>query len=80
VNQHDERYTSLRSQAREEGEQMARLFQQSREAYARGDGGLAKQLSLEGKEHQRKMDELDRQASDWIYLGMCCSLFSASRD
>jgi hypothetical protein len=48
---------------------MARSFQESHEAYARGDGALAKQLSDKGKEHKRKMEGLNKQASDWIFNG-----------
>jgi len=48
---------------------MSQKFKQSQEAYARGDGALAKQLSIEGKEHQRKMESFNKEASDWIFLG-----------
>jgi len=48
---------------------MARCFQESKEAYSRGDGARAKQLSNEGKEHKRQMEELNEQASAWIYVG-----------
>jgi hypothetical protein len=48
---------------------MAQCFQQSHEAYARRDGALAKDLSNQGKEHQRKMEEFNKQASDWIFIG-----------
>jgi hypothetical protein len=70
INQHDERYVSLRAQANQEGDAMARCFQQSHEAYTRGDGAGAKQLSNEGREHQHKMESLNKQASDWIFVGM----------
>jgi len=46
---------------------MAKSFQESHEAYARGDGAAAKELSNKGKEHQRKMEQLNKQASDWIF-------------
>ncbi|PPR07409.1 hypothetical protein CVT26_013725 [Gymnopilus dilepis] len=62
-----EDYASLRAQANEHGSQMAKCFQQSHEAYARGDGALAKDLSNQGKEHQRRMQELNKQASDYIF-------------
>lgn len=48
---------------------MAQCFQESHDAYARGDGAGAKDLSNQGKDHQRKMEQLNKQASDWIYLG-----------
>lgn len=40
---------------------------QSRQAYNDGDGAAAKQLSNEGKAHDRKMDEYNGQASDFIF-------------
>jgi len=52
---------------------MAQCFQQSHEAYARRDGALAKDLSNQGKEHQRNMEELNKQAGDWIFIGAQCS-------
>ena len=48
---------------------MARCFQESHEAYSRGDGAKAKELSNQGKEHQRQMEALNKKASDWIYVG-----------
>ncbi|KAJ4468191.1 hypothetical protein J3R30DRAFT_1683465 [Lentinula aciculospora] len=68
ANQHDPHYMDLRKRANEEGDAMARCFQQSHEAYARGDGAGAKELSNQGKEHQQKMEKLNKQASDWIYV------------
>jgi len=65
--QDNEQYLSLRARANEHGDMMAQYFQQSHEAYARRDGALAKDLSNQGKEHQRKMGELNKQASDWIF-------------
>ncbi|KAJ3776478.1 hypothetical protein FB446DRAFT_721123 [Lentinula raphanica] len=67
VNQHDPQYMELRKRANEEGDAMAKSFQESHEAYARGDGAGAKELSNKGKEHQRKMEQFNKQASDWIY-------------
>lgn len=46
---------------------MSKCFQEGHEAYARGDGALAKQMSNEGKEHKRKMESLNKQAADWIF-------------
>ncbi|KAJ3881859.1 hypothetical protein F5879DRAFT_796715 [Lentinula edodes] len=68
VNQHDSHYTDLRKRANEEGDAMAQCFQESHDAYARGDGAGAKDLSNQGKDHQRKMEQLNKQASDWIYF------------
>ncbi|KAJ7783047.1 hypothetical protein B0H16DRAFT_1495155 [Mycena metata] len=47
---------------------MAKCFAESHEAYGRGDGAGAKQLSNEGHEHQRKMNSLNKEASDWIFI------------
>jgi len=47
---------------------MARCFEQSHEAYAQGDGAGAKQLSNQGHEHRHKMESLNKQASDWIFV------------
>jgi hypothetical protein len=58
---------SLRARANEEGDKMAKCFEDSHEAYARKDGALAKELSNQGKEHKRKMEELNAQASAWIF-------------
>jgi hypothetical protein len=67
INQHDEHYVSLRSRANQEGDQMVRCFNESHEAYARKDGARAKELSNQGKEHKRNMEEFNAQASDWIF-------------
>ncbi|KAH7926704.1 DUF1771-domain-containing protein [Leucogyrophana mollusca] len=66
-NQHNEHYMSLRAKANQEGDQMAQCFQQSHEAYARHDGALAKELSLQGKQHEREMERLNAEASEWIF-------------
>ncbi|TFK75272.1 DUF1771-domain-containing protein [Pluteus cervinus] len=58
---------SLRAQANEEGDKMARCFQESHEAYARGDGAAAKALSNEGKAHRASMEQLNDQASHLVF-------------
>ncbi|KAJ3514633.1 hypothetical protein NLJ89_g2268 [Agrocybe chaxingu] len=68
ANQSNEYYVSLRARANEHGDQMAKRFQEGHEAYARGDGALAKELSNKGKEHQRKMEQLNKEASDFIFV------------
>lgn len=35
----------------------------------RGDGGRAHDLSAEGKSHQKRQDDLDDEASAWIFNG-----------
>lgn len=47
---------------------MAKCFEESHQAYSRGDGAQAKTLSNRGKEHQRKMEILNKQAADWIFI------------
>ncbi|KAF8973318.1 hypothetical protein BDZ97DRAFT_677668 [Flammula alnicola] len=68
INQSNEYYVSLRAQANEHGDQMAKCFQESHDAYSGGNGALAKELSNQGKEHQRKMEDLNKQASDIIFV------------
>ncbi|KZO98924.1 DUF1771-domain-containing protein [Calocera viscosa TUFC12733] len=63
----DAHYTSLRAQANAEGDQMGQCFDRAHEAHERGDGAAAKELSNEGHEHQRRMEQLNRQAADWIF-------------
>jgi Domain of unknown function (DUF1771) len=48
---------------------MARAFEQSHAAYARKDGAGAKELSNEGRAHQREMERLNAEASAWIFRG-----------
>lgn len=48
---------------------MSQAFEQSHQAYGRGDGALAKELSNKGKAHQKEMERLNAQASEWIYIG-----------
>ncbi|KDR75934.1 hypothetical protein GALMADRAFT_69130, partial [Galerina marginata CBS 339.88] len=69
INQSNEYYVSLRARANEHGDQMAKCFQQSHEAYSHGDGASAKDLSNQGKDHQRQMDKLNKEASDYIFIG-----------
>ncbi|KAI9038775.1 Smr domain-containing protein [Aspergillus affinis] len=39
----------------------------SQEAYSNGDGAAAKELSEQGKAHGRKMEEYNKQASEFIF-------------
>ena len=52
---------------------MARAFEESHATYARKDGAAAKELSNEGKAHQKEMERLNAEASEWIFRGECCS-------
>ncbi|KAG6375406.1 DUF1771-domain-containing protein [Boletus reticuloceps] len=67
INQHDEHYMALRAKANERGDMMAQCFQQSHEAYGRRDGARAKELSEQGKQHERTMENLNAEASAWIF-------------
>ncbi|KDQ53527.1 hypothetical protein JAAARDRAFT_39215 [Jaapia argillacea MUCL 33604] len=67
LNQKNEYYMSLRARANEEGSQMAQSFEDSQAAYKRGDGALAKQLSEKGRQHEREMQRLNKEASEWIF-------------
>jgi hypothetical protein len=58
---------------------MARAFEEGHAAYARKDGAAAKELSNEGKAHQKEMERLNAEASAWIFRGeYCTSVFSTS--
>jgi len=46
---------------------MARCFEESKSVYRAGDRARAKTLSNEGKEHKVKSQQLNREASAWIY-------------
>lgn len=53
---------------------MARRFEESRLVYEAGDRAMAKTLSNEGKEHKARMEQLNGEASAWIYESKtCCS-------
>lgn len=58
---------TLRDKARIEGDRMKGCFKQSREAFARNERGLAKQLSLKGEAYKANMLRLDKEASMKIY-------------
>ncbi|KAG2148596.1 hypothetical protein BD769DRAFT_576855 [Suillus cothurnatus] len=58
---------SLRLKARNEGSRMEECFKQSREAFARNEKALAKQLSLKGEAHKANMVRLDKEASTKIF-------------
>ena len=40
------------------GVSQGKAFSASKQAYSSGDGGRAHELSMEGKEHQRKKDDV----------------------
>ncbi|KAH3457169.1 hypothetical protein KXV78_005627 [Aspergillus fumigatus] len=60
-------YDRLRDLARQEAAKRNSCFQRSQEACSNGDGARAKELSEQGKAHGRKMDEYNKQASEFIF-------------
>ncbi|KAL5364057.1 smr family protein [Aspergillus floccosus] len=60
-------YDRLRDLARQEASKRNSCFQRSQEAYTSGDGAMAKELSEQGKAHGRKMEEYNKQASEFIF-------------
>ncbi|KAH9883578.1 Smr domain protein [Xylariomycetidae sp. FL2044] len=60
-------YDHLRDLARQEAKKRNSCFDRAHEAYERGDGAGAKELSNEGKKHAAKMDDYNKQASDYIF-------------
>ncbi|KAI1769192.1 Smr domain protein [Hypoxylon sp. FL1150] len=60
-------YDRLRDLARAEAAKRNSCFDRAHQAYERGNGAEAKELSNEGKRHAAKMDEYNKQASDYIF-------------
>ncbi|KAI1772483.1 Smr domain protein [Hypoxylon cercidicola] len=60
-------YDRLRDLARAEAAKRNSCFDRAHQAYERGDGAEAKELSNEGKRHAAKMDEYNKQASEYIF-------------
>jgi hypothetical protein len=46
---------------------MSRCFDEAHRVYDSGDHARAKQLSNEGHAHQKKRDEINAKAADWIF-------------
>lgn len=46
---------------------MHQCFDAASRAYNSGEGGDAKNLSNEGHAHQRRRDQLNDEAADWIF-------------
>ncbi|KAK0215971.1 hypothetical protein EDD85DRAFT_798511 [Armillaria nabsnona] len=66
--QQNEYYIGLRARANKEGDEMARCFSERREAYSRRDRAAAMDLTNRGENHKQKMEQLNKEASNWIYL------------
>lgn len=62
----EKEYDRLRDLGRQEASKRADCFRRSQEAYENGDGAAAHALSQEGKEHGVKMEQYNKQASDFI--------------
>ncbi|OQD75730.1 hypothetical protein PENDEC_c006G04196 [Penicillium decumbens] len=62
----EQEYDRLHSLARQEASKRGQCFFKSQEAYSSGDSVEAKELSEEGKAHGRKMEEHNKQASEFI--------------
>ncbi|KAH6624281.1 hypothetical protein B0J18DRAFT_427800 [Chaetomium sp. MPI-SDFR-AT-0129] len=60
-------YDRLRDLARAEADKKKSCFDRAHEAYERGDGAGAKELSDEGKRHQQKQADYNKQASEYIF-------------
>ncbi|KAM6483008.1 hypothetical protein HDV62DRAFT_341927 [Trichoderma sp. SZMC 28011] len=60
-------YDNLRALARAEADKRGDCYERSKRAYEDGDGARAKELSNQGKAHDAKMKEYNRQASDYIF-------------
>jgi len=60
-------YDRLRDLARQEAGKRSSCFDRAHQAYESGNGGLAHQLSEEGKQHAARMDQYNKQASDYIF-------------
>ena len=72
ANQDDPHYVSLRARAKDEGDKMASCFEESTRAYTSGDKAGAKTLSNEGKGHKAMMEQLNAEASAWVYASESC--------
>ncbi|KAK6834291.1 hypothetical protein PG987_008985 [Apiospora arundinis] len=66
-NDAEKEYDRLRDLAREEAQKRGQCFDKAHQAYERGDGAEAKQLSNEGKRHAAQMESYNKQASEYIF-------------
>lgn len=60
-------YDRLRALARAENGKKQSCFDRAHQAYERGDGAEAHELSEEGKRHARLADQYNKQASEYIF-------------
>lgn len=63
----EQEYDRLRDAARQEQAQHQHFAAEARQAYERGDGGRAHEMSTQSKNHAAKADQLNKQASEFIF-------------
>lgn len=63
----DNQYKSLRAEAEREYNSYRRLSEQASKAYKEGDKSEASDLSEQAKAHQRKGEDLNIQAAQWVF-------------
>lgn len=63
----EDEYDRLRDLARKEHSKRQECFDRAHEAYESGDGAKAHELSETGKRHAAKMDDYNKQASEFIF-------------
>ncbi|EOD51484.1 putative smr domain-containing protein [Neofusicoccum parvum UCRNP2] len=63
----EDEYDRLRDMARQERQKRQDCFDRAHEAYESGDGVKAHELSEAGKRHAAKMDDYNKQASEFIF-------------
>ena len=63
----NELYKSTRNKAEEHARIRNQLFMKAVDAYLKGNRKLAKELSTKGREHDKEMHRLHKQAADNIY-------------
>ncbi|KAK8066064.1 Smr domain protein [Apiospora hydei] len=66
-NDAEKEYDRLRDMARDAAQKRNACFDKAHQAYERGDGAEAKQLSNEGKRHTSQMEAYNKQASEYIF-------------
>ncbi|KNZ54003.1 uncharacterized protein VP01_307g7 [Puccinia sorghi] len=67
INSQNPHFVSLRNQAIKEGNLMKQKFDEAHRAYDLKDGARAKSLSNQGKAHQERRNQLNKQAAEWIF-------------
>ncbi|CAE6349498.1 unnamed protein product [Rhizoctonia solani] len=63
----DPHYETLRTRARQAGENMSKSFEDAQKAFKSGEKANAKKLAEAGKRYQAEMKRLDAEASNWVH-------------